>query len=189
MRKRYRLPACASAVTISNQPSGRAFMGSACSRPSTVSMSSIRWALGAQRRKRTPASLNSAPNGMECLRQTVSVTRALNQERDRASLQCVRGAARVVLARKGILRKRSVEHRAPCALLGELRQRKGDGFVMRVEEREKIHVFDVLPAPVDAPDCRAGEIHTEAARELLLPFRLGHFAAIGREPHDLLGVI
>src|SRR5450755_1930371 len=155
------------------------------SSPPTCNMTSTRRAPGAHRRKRTPPCLSCAPKGMRRRRQRLLGTGAFHQQRGRASLQWIGGCARVALNPKGILVARGVEQRTPCALLSELRQREGNGFVMRVEEHQEIAVFDNLSAPVDALDRRTRKIDTQTARELLIPFLLGHLASIRLKPHDL----
>src|SRR5690242_20874381 len=57
---------------------------------------------------------------------------------------------------------------------------------MRVAEEQKVAVADRLTAAAAALDGPAGEKHSDAARKIMIPVVVGHLAAVGGQPDDLL---
>src|SRR5580700_7261591 len=169
MRKRYSVPARAARVSARYQPPSCACMASVRAWPPASSTTSTLRAPGAQRAKRTPASVSSAPNGMPWRRQSLLATRRLDQKHGRASLQRIGDATGEGTYPERIALERGVEHRAPGAG-GRLRQHEWNGLVMSVAEQEKIAVLDRATAPVDASYGGARKVDSETAYEFLPPF-------------------
>ncbi len=58
---------------------------------------------------------------------------------------------------------------------------------MAVEQQQEVVVANRLAAPVAFVHRFAPEIDAEAAREIMRPFVVAHFIAVGLEPVDVLG--
>ena len=58
--------------------------------------------------------------------------------------------------------------------------------MMRVHEEHEIFVGDELAAFVDFIHRRAGKKKTKSSGVLLVPFLIGHLAAVGPEPENVL---
>src|SRR5579862_2634884 len=63
---------------------------------------------------------------------------------------------------------------------------EGNRLVMRIAEEQKVAVPDRLAAGAAALDRPAGEEHSDAPGEFLVPVVVGHLAAFGGQPDDLL---
>ncbi len=55
-----------------------------------------------------------------------------------------------------------------------------------VEQQQEVVVFDRVTVTVTPLYSCSRKIHSQAAREMLVPFRLRHLMTVGREPDDLL---
>ena len=109
----------------------------------------------------------------------------LLQQRERAALKTILGAASEDAVLREPILERGIEQHLPAGT-AVFRQLERNRFVMRVEQHQEVFVAHRPAALVGFAQRPACQIHAEAAREVLAPLVVGHLAALGPQPRNVL---